>query len=173
MTFTVKRITAPQALDLLASLGELLRDCVADGANINFILPLSIEEALEFWRGLLPALESGHRHLYIAETEKRIAGTVQLDLIKMPNQAHRCEVAKLMVHPDFRGRGIARALMARHEEDARAFGRTLITLDTKTGSEAETLYTSLGFQTAGQIPGFAREPDRDVLIATTYMYKNL
>ena len=173
MSVAIRTLSAGETEALIAPLSVLLSDCVADGANVNFILPFPPEKARDFWVDLLPALERGHRRLYVAEVAGEIAGTVQLDIVQTPNGAHRCEVAKLMVHPNFRGRGIARALMARHEEDARALGKTLIVLDTKTGSEAETLYASLGFSVAGQIPNFAREPDHDVLISTTYMFKVL
>lgn len=167
----ITTLSAAETEAQLDALSILLSDCVADGANVNFIHPFTSEDARQFWIGLLPALEKGHRRLYCANMDGQLAGTVQLDIVQIPNQTHRCEVAKLLVHPNYRGRGFARALMTRHGEDAKALGKTLITLDTKTGSAAETLYTSLGFVTAGHIPNFAREPDRDVLISTTYMFK--
>jgi len=91
----------------------------------------------------------------------------------MPNQRHRAEVRKLLVHPDARRRGIARALMAAIERRARHLGRSLLTLDTRTGDGAERLYASLGYETAGVIPGFARDTTEDRLDATTIMYKTV
>jgi ribosomal protein S18 acetylase RimI-like enzyme len=91
----------------------------------------------------------------------------------MPNQRHRAEVAKLLVHPDARRRGIARDLMAAIEEIARQEGRTLLTLDTRTGDAAEPLYRDMGYRTAGVIPGYARGPHGRELEATTFMYKVL
>ncbi|MOA63582.1 Acetyltransferase [compost metagenome] len=78
------------------------------------------------------------------------------------------------MHPDFRRRGIARALLAEAEALAGRRGRSLITLDTRTGDSAEPLYASMGYRTVGTIPGFSRDP-RDVgkLDATTIMYKQL
>ena len=40
-------------------------------------------------------------------------------------------------------------------------GRSLLTLDTRTGDNAEPLYTSLGYRTAGIIPGYCRDPFED------------
>ena len=91
-----------------------------------------------------------------------------------PNQPHRAEVRKLLVHPDFRRQGIARHLMREAEAHAVRIGRSLLTLDTRTGDSAEPLYTSLGYVTVGQIPHFSRDPqDAGKLDATTIMYKRV
>lgn len=81
-----------------------------------------------------------------------------LDLDTPPNQQHRAEIGKLLVHPDARWQGIARALMLIAEDAARREGRTLLTLDTRTGDAAEPLYLSLGYVVVQRIPGFARGP---------------
>lgn len=157
-----------------AELGGLLHACVHDGASIGFVLPFPLEEAEAFWiRRVLPGLREGTRVLLVARAEGAIAGTVQLGCDTLPNQPHRAEVSKLMVHPDRRRRGIARALMAEIERRAAALGRSLITLDTRTGDGAERLYTSLGYRTAGVIPGYCLGPAEDKLDATTVMYKAL
>ncbi|WP_085621246.1 GNAT family N-acetyltransferase [Thalassospira alkalitolerans] len=100
-----------------------------------------------------------------------IVGTVQLDCAAMPNQAHRADVCKLMVHPDFRRMGIAKKLMQALEKRADVLGKTLLTLDTRTGDNAEPLYASLGFATVGVIPAYARDPFSEKLSGTTIMYK--
>jgi ribosomal protein S18 acetylase RimI-like enzyme len=100
-------------------------------------------------------------------------GSVQIVLAAPPNQRHRCEVVKLMVHPDARRRGIARALMIALEKVAREEGRTLLTLDTWTGSAAESLYRSLGYVTLGVIPRYARASLTPELLPATFMYKEL
>ena len=91
----------------------------------------------------------------------------------MPNQPHRAEVRKLMVHPDFRRQGIAKALMAEIEQHAINLGRTLLTLDTRTGDSAQSLYTSLGYITVGAVPGYCLDPFENHLDSTTIMYKNI
>ena len=63
--------------------------------------------------------------------------------------------------------------MAALERRAGELGRSLLTLDTRTGDSAEPLYTSLGYQTAGIIPGYCRDPFEDHLDPTTIMYKAL
>lgn len=157
-----------------AAFGELLHACVHAGASISFVLPFGEAEAVAFWLSRVrPALVGGRLVLLAARTgEGRIAGAVQLDHDTPPNQPHRGEVRKLLVHPEFRRRGLARALMEGIEDRARELGRSLITLDTRTGDFAEPLYRSLGYQVAGVIPGYCRDPlDPAKVDSTTIMYK--
>ncbi|WP_421925381.1 GNAT family N-acetyltransferase [Neoaquamicrobium sediminum] len=172
------QIFACDAVMVEQRIGEfsaLLQACVHNGASISFVMPFSLNDAEAFWRGkVLPGVAAGSSLLLAAEAEGRIAGSVQLDHDTPPNQPHRAEVRKLLVHPDFRRRGLARALMAELEAHARLLRRSLLTLDTRTGDRAEPLYASLGYQTVGVIPNFCRDPfAADKLDGTTIMYKAL
>jgi ribosomal protein S18 acetylase RimI-like enzyme len=84
---------------------------------------------------------------------------VQVVLALPPNQPHRAEIAKLLVHRSARGRGIAWRLMERAEAEARAEGKTLLVLDAVTGGDAARLYDRMGWTTVGVIPGYALYPD--------------
>ena len=158
----------------LPELSALLQACVHNGASISFVLPFTPQDGETFWRRkVLPAVRSGGLLLLVARQAGVIAGSVQLDHDTPPNQPHRAEVRKLMVHPDFRRRGIARSLMAELERYAVEMGRSLITLDTRTGDAAEPLYASLDYKTVGVIPDFCRDTFEDRLDPTTIMYKAL
>ena len=160
--------------DDLDMLGSVLHACVHAGASVSFVLPFSRDDAKAFWQDqVLPAVHAGSRCVLLARLGGRIVGTVQLDLATPPNQPHRAEVKKLLVHPDARRRGIARALMAAAEEQAREAQRTLLTLDTVTGGWAEPLYLSLGYAAIGVIPRYALNFDSSELEATTVMCKDL
>ncbi|WP_040665540.1 GNAT family N-acetyltransferase [Nitratireductor aquibiodomus] len=173
-SLSIERVDAGEAERILPELAALLHACVHDGASIGFILPFGIEDAAGFWRGtILPALVSGGRILFIARQGSALAGSVQLVVDTPPNQPHRVEASKLLVDPAFRRRGIGRALMGALEGEARSLGRSLITLDTRTGDRAEPLYAALGFSVAGIIPGYCRDPFHNHLDATTVMYKRL
>ena len=168
-------LTADELVRHVSELGALLHACVHDGASVGFVMPYSVEESEAFWRGnVLPALRSGGLMLFVARQGDAIAGTVQLDHDTMPNQRHRAEVRKLLVHPAARRQGVARALMMELERHAHRLQRSLLTLDTRTGDHAEPLYTALGYRSAGVIPGYARgSHDADRFDATTIMYKRL
>lgn len=156
-------------------LADLLHACVHDGASVGFVQPFSLENSRNFWiNKVRPSLVNGETNLMIAKVGDEVAGTVQLCVGSMPNQTHRGEVSKLLVSPDFRKRGIAKTLMAELEKQARDRDLTLITLDTRTGDNAEPLYKLLGYETAGVIPGFAQDPkDAGKFDPTSYMYKQL
>lgn len=169
---TIASLTADAAEARIGELRALLHACVHDGASISFVLPFDPGQAEAFWsEKVLPDLRAGTRLLLVAETGGRLAGAVQLGTDTPPNQPHRADVSKLLVHPEFRRRGIARALMVELIRRSRGLGRTLITLDTRTADSAEPLYASLGFRTVGVIPGYSVDPhDPARLDSTTVMY---
>jgi hypothetical protein len=155
-------------------LSEVLHAVVYDGAGVSFVVPFSLEDARTFWADkVLPGVRARTRRVLVARREGRIVGTVQLDLAVPPNQQHRAEVLKLLVHPAARRKGVARLLMIALEAIARSEGRTLLTLDTWTGSVAEGLYRSLGYLVVGVIPRYARGSLTPELEPATIMYKEL
>ena len=166
-----RAVAVDAEIDMLA---EILHAVVHAGAGVSFFTPFSIKEARAFWVDkVLPQVTSGGRRVLVARDDERIVGTVQLDLDMPPNQQHRAAVAKLLVHPAARRRGIAKALMIALEEIARSEGRSLLTLDTVSGSNAELLYRSLDYIAVGIIPRFARGALTPELEGTTIMYKEL
>jgi ribosomal protein S18 acetylase RimI-like enzyme len=160
--------------DEIDMLGDILHAVVHDGAGVSFVVPFSLDDGRSFWvEKVLPGVRAGTRRVLVARSGGRILGTVQLDLATPPNQPHRAEVLKLLVHPSARRRGIARALMIALEDVARTAGRSLLTLDTWTGGAAESLYQSLGYVTVGVIPRYARGSLTPQLEPATIMYKEL
>ena len=165
-------LTAAEVEARLDELGALLHACVEDGASINFIHPYSLDDARRFWvRKVLPRVGDDALTVLIAEQNGRIVGSVQLDCDTPPN--HRADIKKLLVHPDFQRRGIGRRLMTEIEKVAQRLGRSLLTLDTRSGDKGEPLYLSLGFIVAGIIPDYSRDARSDRLDAASFMYKPL
>lgn len=169
---TIKALTAEQLTERLQELAEILHASVAAGASIGFVEPFSVDDAAHWWRGQVAVLQSGAKLQWVALQDGRVIGTAQL-LLDMPaNGRHRGEVCKVMVHPAARRQGAARRLMQAVETGARAATRSLLVLDTNTGSPAEQLYASLGYVTVGSIPSYASQQDGR-LGPTTVMYKLL
>jgi ribosomal protein S18 acetylase RimI-like enzyme len=169
----IQQLDANAAQTAIPELAEILHASVLQGASIGFVQPFSLEQAAAFWLRLLPAIERGDRVMLVACEAGRVVGTVQL-LLDMPdNGHHRAEIAKLMVHPYARRKGIARQLMQQAERLAIAHQRQLLVLDTLSGDTAEGMYRSLGYQLAGMIPHYARASNGASLESTSYMYKLL
>jgi GNAT superfamily N-acetyltransferase len=89
-----------------------------------------------------------------------------------PNAPHRAEIGKMLVLAAARRQGLGRRLLAAAEEAAREAGRTLLLLDTESGSAGDMLYRSCGWTEIGRVPGHAFRPDGR-LAETTMFYKTL
>ncbi len=174
MDIQIIEFDAPAIQLGLDSLAQILADSVTDGAAISFMAPLRYKDAALFWsREVQPEVIAGRRLLFGAQRRGDLVGTIQLITAMPPNQPHRCEIAKMIVHPRARRLGIGRALITRALDHARNLGKTLATLDTRTGDVAASLYGSVGFEVAGTIPDFAWDPDGRARHATTYMFCRL
>ena len=138
-------------------LAQVLTDCVEGGASVGFMLPISPEKALAFWRRVGGDVERGARVVLAAEDESGILGTVQIVLEQPENQPHRGDISKMLVHRRARRRGIGEALMCAAEEAAREAGKSLLVLDTASDA-AERLYARLGWTLVGVIPDYALWP---------------
>jgi len=147
----------PSASDL-DQLARLLADVVAGGASVSFMHPFSADAAREWWRTTLERADP-RAIVLVARDDTGVVGSVSLHPAWPPNQPHRADISKLLVHRRARRRGIARALMQEIEARAHAAGFTLLTLDTVRGDAAEQLYTSAGWQRVGVIPDYALYPD--------------
>jgi GNAT superfamily N-acetyltransferase len=160
----------PTASDL-DQLAHVLADAVDSGAGVSFMRPFSVDAAREWWQQSMARADARALGL-VARDAEGIVGTVQLQPAWAPNQPHRADIAKLIVHRRARRKGVGQALMAAIEARARAAGFTLLTLDTVRGDAAEALYAAGGWQRVGVIPGYALDPD-GALCDTVIFYKRL
>ena len=156
----------------IEALASVLVDAIDSDAGVSFLHPLEPKRAQEFWRGVADDVAAGRRALLVAEDDDGVVGTVQLVLAQPENQPHRADLSKMLVHRRGRRRGLGSALLEAAEETARDCGKTLLVLDTNTGSDAERLYTRKGWIRVGEIPDFSIQP-RGGLRATTVFYKKL
>jgi len=168
-------VDAEATAELRPRLSEILIDCVAHGASVGFLDPLSPAEADAYWGHIERSVGESRCILFVGSLDGKVAGTVagtvQLDVATLPNQRHRATVSKLLVHPSARRRGLGEALMVELERVALLQGRWLLTLDTATG-DAARLYERMGWSRAGTIPDYALNPD-STLTDTTFYWKRL
>ena len=165
-------LDAPVGDSALDQLADVLVDCVEGGASVSFMSPFSRQQALIFFRKVSGSVVSGDTVLLAARLDGRIVGTVQLGLDMPPNQPHRADIKKLLVHRSFRGHGVGAALMAQVEEEARRRGRWLLVLDTVPDENGHRLYLREGWTQTGLVPNYALFPDGR-LCDTAIMWKRL
>ena len=164
----IRRLAGKELRGHLDALAAVLHDCVDGGASVSYMWPFTHDDARAAFAAFAADVEDGRRLLLAAFDSGRLVGTVQVFLAVPPNQAHRGEIVKLLVDRSARGRGIAQLLMERAEAEARAEGKSLLVLDTVTGSTAERLYIRLGWNRLGVIPDFALYPDGRPCDATLF-----
>ena len=169
---TIRRLGADETRAAVPALAAVLLDCVQGGASVSFMADMTRDEAEAFWRGVAEAAAADGRAVLVAEDDDGLLGVVEVIPAGAPNQPHRADIAKMLVHRRARRRGVGEALMRAAEAAARDMGKTLLTLDTVTGGVAERLYARLGWVAVGSIPDFALMPDGEPC-ATTVFYKAL
>jgi GNAT superfamily N-acetyltransferase len=168
----IRRLGAAQAREHLDGLAGVLHDCVEGGASVGYMAPFTHAEARDVYAAYADEVECGQRILLAAFSEGTVVGTAQIVFPTHPNQPHRADVARVLVHRAARRRGVGQRLMEAVEREALAEGRTLLVLDTVTGDDAERLYDRLGWVKVGVIPNFALYPDGRYC-DTTVFYKEL
>lgn len=167
----IERLKLPVSEADLGALAEVLADAVESGAAVSF-LALTRAQAESWWRKLFSAPASGAIYI-VARDAKGIVGSVQLHPSWAPNQPHRADVVKLIVHRRARRQGIGRQLMQALEREAVASGYRLLILDSKRGDAGEHLYRKLGWNVVGTIPRFALDTDGVTPHDTVIFYKEL
>lgn len=169
----VHSLSRDEILSNIDALADILANCVNGGASVSFMAPFSHQDACAFWRGVAESVERQERTVLVCRDQRgELLGTVQLLTDQPENQPHRADVAKLLVHEKARRRGVAMALMEALEAAAREQGKTVLVLDTASGSGAESFYVRGGWIRVGEIPDYALMPDGE-MTATTVFYKFL
>lgn len=171
-SIAIERLISPLGDADLRALARLLVDAVDSGAAVSFVAPLTVEAAEAWWRATIAGAH-GRAIFLVARDGEGIAGTVQLHPAWAPNQPHRAEIAKLLVHRRARRSGLGTRLMREIEELARNAGFTLLTLDAKRGADADHLYRRLGWTAVGAVPAYAVDPDGATPHDAVFFYKQL
>ena len=169
----VSVLTAAQVSEAIPRFANILIDAVADGAGVSFMYPLAEPDAEQFWREELPSVNAERTFILACKDERRnIMGLVMLQRAWAPNQPHRADVTKLLVHRDFRRQGVASALIQKLEKHAQSIGLTLLTFDAVAGGGTEKFYRTMGYQPVGIVPGYAYS-GTGRLDDTMFFYKQL
>ena len=96
----------------------------------------------------------------VAEEEGRVAG-----YIGSQTCTDESDVMNVAVHPDFRRRGMAEALVNALVEELKVIGSHCLTLEVRASNvPAISLYGKLGFLEVGRRKNYYRNPREDALI---------
>ena len=96
----------------------------------------------------------------VAEEENRVAG-----YIGSQTCGDESDVMNVAVHPDFRRRGIAEALVKDLVDQLKAIGSRCLTLEVRASNvPAIALYEKMGFAEVGRRKNYYRNPREDALI---------
>src|SRR5215471_1889176 len=140
-------------------------DLVSLTGLVSRVVPLMRAEGNLQWDDTYPNpevfgqdIERGQ--LWVAEISDRLAGVVAITSDPEPDYVQAdwdhneaaIVVHRLAVDPEFRGAGVARALMQHAEEVARSQGIHTIRIDTNIENPAtQRLFPGLGYRFAGEI----------------------
>ncbi|KNC09372.1 GCN5 family acetyltransferase [Klebsiella sp. RIT-PI-d] len=172
-SITLHSFSGDDILCHLDALTDILEDCIAGGASVSFMLPCQRDTLKAWWTNIAQSTDMKERLVLVAlDSDQRPIGTVQLILSQPENQPHRADVAKLLVHSRARRQGVAAQLISMLESTSLLHHKTLLVLDTATGSGAEMFYQQQGWHKSGEIPDYALMPD-GVLTATSVYYKQM
>lgn len=107
------------------------------------------------------SLENENSHFYLALADGVTAGYIGVQIFS--KEGYFTNIAVL---PEYRRRGIARALINRALENEMEF----LTLEVReSNATAISLYESLGFERVGERPRFYREPEENAILMTKYL----
>lgn len=127
--------------------------------RLSFSLPWP-ESAFQYELNANPAAR-----LWVAEVEWPPAGRKLVGMIVIWLIADEAHIATLAVHPDFRGQGIGRRLLATALQEAIHKGANQAMLEVRAGNlAAQELYRRFGFEVKHRRPRYYRDNNEDALL---------
>lgn len=97
-------------------------------------------------------LRSASARVWVAEHGGEVLGNL---VLLVPQRTRHARIYSVVVAPQARGRGLAAALLAAAETEARALGRLRMTLEVRADNEAaRALYTRCGYRCVARRPGY-------------------
>ena len=104
-------------------------------------------------RSLLHFLRTPSARVWVASTQEKVICAALVMLVR--SQSTVARIYSLVVAPEFRGRGVASALIARAENDARRLGRVQVSLEVRQdNTPALRLYERLGYRVHRALPQY-------------------
>ncbi|WP_297372448.1 GNAT family N-acetyltransferase [Acidocella sp.] len=155
----------------LHALSEAAIAAILDGGGFGWVRAPKASVVEQYYRGVLLVPE---RELIVGRMDGMVYGAAQLQKPSRNNEAQSFSVQMMhhFVAPYARGHGLAREILRKAEERARALGFYVLNLDVRaTQKGAISLYEAEGFTRWGTHPAYARV--RGQTIPGHFYYKKL
>ncbi|MGZ4210757.1 MAG: N-acetyltransferase family protein [Actinomycetota bacterium] len=105
----------------------------------------------------------------VADDDGEIVGTVELAILGA-RARHRGQLSRFVVAESHRGRGMARALLARVLDESERLGIEMIDASARAGTSAEDVFRKLGFVEFGRLPGGLVMEDQNEVYDLVFFY---
>ncbi|HEY2698460.1 MAG TPA: N-acetyltransferase [Pseudonocardiaceae bacterium] len=145
----------PRKLDDELSTGvhRVLHDVVASGGAVGYANPPDQATSDSWLTPLLADVCAGRAAFALARVDGRIEALGCWRRLPWENIRHTAEVQKVMVHPDARGLGLGRAVVAVLLDNARGTDLETLVLGVRGNNHgALELYEDFGFRVTGREP---------------------
>jgi ribosomal protein S18 acetylase RimI-like enzyme len=130
------------------------------GGAVGWVHVPDRAETAEWLTGIAAEVAAGRTRMAVVSVGGRVEALGRWTWYAKPAVGVNGEVLQVMVHPDNRGRGLARLLVGALVEDARAHRVETLTLDVRGNNHAAmALYESFGFEVSGRLPDFVAVGD--------------
>jgi GNAT superfamily N-acetyltransferase len=162
----------PELTDgLQAEIVACWTDVTNAGGSVGFVPPVAMDDVVPDAMRALAGVAAGRDRLVIGRERARgtrldeqvteagdsVGGQLAALAFMTDEQSeltdHWRNIKKVMVHPDFQGRGYGTLLMAEVERVARVMGLHLLTLDCRGGTGNDEFYKKCGYVEYGRLPG--------------------
>lgn len=137
-------------------IAQLVNCSVADGGTLGYEQPLTADQEVQFIAGLREDLASDRTHMLLGRAGSLPAFMVLLNLNRMVNCRHRAELAKGVVHSDYRGMRLVQLAFQEIIHRAESLGVQQLVLDVRENARAHRLWQLSGFETYGVLDDYAR-----------------
>lgn len=142
--------------DAAEAIAQLIDSTAADGGTLGYNAPMTPEVKALLIVQLARQVADGDLHVLLGRAPGGPVFLVMLRPNRMPNCRHTAELAKGVVHPDWRGRGLVELAFQALVTRADALGIEQFVLDVREGSRAHALWQRFGFVSYGVLDDYAR-----------------
>ncbi len=157
---TLSYVLAPDLTpELHAAIVTLWTDVSNAGGAVGFVPPVTEDEVRATAQKQFTGLVGPQADVLLAAYEQesgRLAGVLFFEDMRLGLMDHWRMLKRVMVHPDFQGRGYGAELMAEAERVARGWGLAGLRLTLRGGLGLEQFYKRCSYTEVGRVPGAIR-----------------